>query len=220
MKTVSSAVKDIIEMRPFLLEAMIRGILSFKSLAEELREEIEYQTGRDVTQSSIVMALRRYSDELKTLRSQFIEPDINYEIAMKTHIFDINLVKDDVLLDTLHRVYHLVSIQRGDFLNVSIGSSEVSIAVSQKYKQQLLDLFKPEQVIHAQEDLVAVTVIFTGDFVHTPGVIYEAVRKLAWENINVYEIISTTSELTFVVSIEDSMKAFESLKSFLSLPSR
>ncbi len=214
MKSVSSAVKDLIETRPFLLEAMIRGILSFNSLAQELKSEIEQQVGKQVTQSSIVMALRRYAEEVKDLRSELADHSIKYEIAMKTHIFDINLYKDDSILELLHHVYQMVSIQRGDFLNISIGSNEISIAVSQKYRDELLELFSNAEIIHAQEDLVAVTVIFSGDFIHTPGVVYEAVRRLAWENINVYEIISTTSELTFVVGIEDSLKAFESLQTF------
>lgn len=215
MKSVSSAVKDTIETRPFLLEAMIRGIVSFNSLAEELRPDLEQQTGKEVTQSSVVMALRRYADELKHRRAQMNDRPMQFEITMRTRIFDINLVKDDSLLSSLDQVYRMVSIQRGDFLNISIGSNEISIAVSQKYRQQLMDLFKSAEIIHAMDDLVAVTILFTGDFVHTPGVVYEAVRRLAWENINVFEIISTTSELTFVVSKEDSLKAFESLQSFM-----
>ncbi len=215
MKSVSSAVKDTIETRPFLLEAMIRGIVSFNSLAEELRPDLEQQTGKEVTQSSVVMALRRYADELKHRRAQMNDRPMQFEITMRTRIFDINLVKDDSLLSSLDQVYRMVSIQRGDFLNISIGSNEISIAVSQKYRQQLMDLFKSAEIIHAMDDLVAVTILFTGDFVHTPGVVYEAVRRLAWENINVFEIISTTSELTFVVIKEDSLKAFESLQSFM-----
>ncbi len=49
----------------------------------------------------------------------------------------------------------------------------------------------------------------------TPGIVYEAVRKLAWEEINVNEIISTMNELTFVIRRVDSMNAFSVLQSFL-----
>ena len=54
-----------------------------------------------------------------------------------------------------------------------------------------------------------------GDFMSTPGIVYEAVRKLAWEEINVNEIVSTMNELTFVIRREDSMAAFSVLQSFL-----
>ncbi|MDX9809886.1 MAG: hypothetical protein RBT04_07060, partial [Sphaerochaetaceae bacterium] len=55
----------------------------------------------------------------------------------------------------------------------------------------------------------------SGDFMSTPGIVYEAERKLAWEQINENEIISTMHELTFVIRREDSMKAFSVLQSFL-----
>jgi aspartokinase len=57
--------------------------------------------------------------------------------------------------------------------------------------------------------------VFTGDFLQTPGIVYEAVRHLAWEQINVIEIVSTMNELTFVIKREDSMKAFDVLQGFL-----
>jgi aspartokinase len=58
--------------------------------------------------------------------------------------------------------------------------------------------------------------VFTGDFLQTPGIVYEAVRRLAWEEINVIEIVSTMNELTFVIRRQDSMRAFEVLQSFLA----
>ncbi|HKL60121.1 MAG TPA: hypothetical protein VJ863_09495, partial [Sphaerochaeta sp.] len=104
---------------------------------------------------------------------------------------------------------------KGDFLNITIGSHEVSLAVSEKYRDLVTDLAKDEEVLHEMEDLVALSLVFTGDFLQTPGVVYEAVRRLAWEQINVIEIVSTMNELTFVIKREDSMKAFDVLQGFL-----
>jgi len=76
-------------------------------------------------------------------------------------------------------------------------------------------LLAGEKVLHQMSDLVALTMVFSGDFMSTPGIVYEAVRKLAWEEINVNEIVSTMNELSFVIRREDSMKAFTVLQSFL-----
>ena len=77
------------------------------------------------------------------------------------------------------------------------------------------ELVKGEEVLHQMDDLVALTLVFTGDFLQTPGIVYEAVRRLAWEAVNVIEIVSTMNELTFVIGREDSMAAFDVLQSFL-----
>ena len=61
------------------------------------------------------------------------------------------------------------------------------------------------------------TIVFTADdFLHTPGIIFNAVRKLAWDNINIFEIVSTMTELTFILNKKDSMKAYEVLQELVS----
>lgn len=116
----------------------------------------------------------------------------------------------------LGKLYDEVSSSKGDFLNVTLGNNEVSISFSDKYLSLVESLVHDEPVLYRKSDLVALSIVFAGDFMSTPGIVYEAVRKLAWEQVNVNEIISTLSELTFVISREDSMKAFAVLQSFLS----
>ena len=72
---------------------------------------------------------------------------------------------------------------------------------------------KGEKMLSKESDLVALTIIFDSkDFFNTPGVIFSAIRKLAWEQINIFEIISTMTELTFILSKKDSMKAYNALQ--------
>ena len=47
--------------------------------------------------------------------------------------------------------------------------------------------------------MVALTIVFKDNFLETPGITYLATRKLAWENINIYEIVSTLNVLTFII---------------------
>jgi aspartokinase len=131
---------------------------------------------------------------------------------MKTNIFDLNLVRRDTFIAKLASLYSQVSVEKGDFLNITLGSHEVSIAVSEKYRDLVSELAEGEEVLNQMDDLVALSLVFTGEFLQTPGVVYEAVRRLAWEQINVIEIVSTMNELTFVIKREDSMRAFDVLQ--------
>jgi len=215
LKTISSIVKKIIETKPFIHESMARGIISFGNLADILLPEIEKFYDGEVKNSAVVMALRRYGSELKKKEKELNITEISYEITIKTNILDINIEKRATLLSKLTKLYQLVALEKGDFLNVTIGSNEVGIAISQKYSAELNKMLTGETILHHKTDLVALTVIFSGDFLYTPGVIYEAVRKLAWEHINVLEMVSTMNELTFVINRSDSAKAYEALQMFL-----
>ncbi|MDT4762856.1 hypothetical protein [Sphaerochaeta sp. PS] len=216
-ESVSSCVKRIVDKSPFIHEMLISGILSFSNYAQSILPEVEKSYGKEVKNAAIVMALRRYGDELKSRNQKEVHNTVEYGIVMKTNIFDLNLVRRDSFISKLGALYGQISTEKGDFLNITLGSHEVSLAVSEKYRHLVTELAKEEEVLHEMEDLVALSLVFTGDFLQTPGVVYEAVRRLAWEQINVIEIVSTMNELTFVIKREDSMKAFDVLQSFLGV---
>jgi aspartokinase len=196
---------------------LIKGILSFSNYAASIQDEVQKAYGKEVKASAIVMALRRYAEELKRASLKQDKGNVEYGIVMKTNIFDLNLVRRDSFISKLGSLYGQISTEKGDFLNITLGSHEVSLAVSEKYRQLVSELAKDEEVLNQMDDLVALSLVFTGDFLQTPGIVYEAVRHLAWEQINVIEIVSTMNELTFVIKREDSMKAFDVLQGFLGV---
>jgi aspartokinase len=220
MESVSSIVKRLLHQKPFLIEAFGRGILSYTGLAAEFKPAVESQLGKEVKESAIVMALRRYAEDVKGKRFPAAEGDspLSCEILMKTNICDFNVKKNEAFLERLGRLYEMVQIGKGDFLNVTIGNDEVSIAVSEKYRAQTEEFLGEEEIFEVRSGLVSMTLLFSGDFLHTPGIIFQALRKLAWENINVYEIVSTMTELTVVIAKEDSGRGYEALQEFIEKP--
>ena len=54
--------------------------------------------------------------------------------------------------------------------------------------------------------------MYSKDFTFTPGVIYNVSRFLAWENINIVNILQTQTELSLVVSKKDAMKCYKTLE--------
>ncbi len=214
-ESVSSCVKRIVDKSPFIGEMLTLGILSFSNYAALISDEVERSMGKSAKSSAIVMALRRYGEDLRRTNSIRDTSNVDYQIVMKTNIFDINLVRRDSFIGKLGSLYDQISTEKGDFLNITLGSHEISLAVSEKYRPLITELTKDEEILNKEDDLVALSLVFTGDFLQTPGIVYEAVRHLAWQQINVIEIVSTMNELTFVISREDSMRAFDVLQSFL-----
>ena len=212
MVTVSHIVKKIVSEQAFVEEGLAEGIISVGNLAEQIQPKIEKELNKKIKIPAVVMALRRYADEIAEHRKKTGKFDYAGEILMKTNICDVNFVKSHTLMAKLKTIHNLVNFERGDTLNVIIGNNEVSIVINEKYMEKLLKFMPGEKVLNKEQELVALTIIFTSDdFIHTPGIIFNAVRKLAWENINIYEIVSTMTELTFILNKKDSMKAYDVL---------
>src|SRR3989344_6018431 len=217
MPTVSHIVKKIVSEQPFVEEGLANGIISIASLAEHMLPSIEKELGKKAKQAAVVMALRRYSEEIAEHRKKSKAFSLKGEILLKTNICDFTILKSPSLLVKLKNIHNLVNFERGDTLNVIIGNNEITIAINEKYMENLTKFLAGEKIINKERDLVALSIIFSGEeFFYTPGVIFNAVRKLAWEGINIYEVVSTMTELTFILSKKDSMKAYDVLQDMVN----
>lgn len=217
MVTTSHIVKKIVSEQAFVEEALGRGIISIASLAEEMLPKIEKELGKKIRQAAVVMALRRYGDEISMQREKAKKFDYSGEILMKTNICDFTVVKSSSLMAKLKTIHNLVDFERGDTLNVILGNNEVSIIINEKYRERLMGFLSGEKTLNKEFGLVSLTIVFKSErFTDTPGVIFNIVRKLAWENINIYEIVSTMTELTFILSKKDSMGAYDVLQELTS----
>ena len=213
--SIASYVKTIIDRSPFISDMLIQDIASYSNLALSIKPKVEELYGAPVSDSSIVMAIRRYAEELRSRPKKSRSGSINYEIQMKTNIYDVNLRRNDLFAGKLPEIYSSVHPENGDFINVTIGSHEITLSVSENARSNVDRILSDFEIVHSYTDLVALTILFHGDYIQTPGITYLAVRKLAWEHINIIEIVSTMNVLTFIVSREDSHRAYQALEAFL-----
>ena len=212
MVTASHLVKKIVGENSFLMEAMSRELISYGNLAEQLKPEIEKELGRKIKEPAVIMALRRYAEELQGFDKKVRKFKFEGEILMRTNIIDFNVVKSNNMLAKIKNLYSLIDFEKGEILNIILGNNEVSIITNEKCEKKLLNFLSGEKILNKEFDLVSLTVSFySKDFIQTPGVIFTAIRKLAWNNINIFEIVSTMTELTFILKKKDSIKAYNSL---------
>ena len=212
MVTISHIVNKLVNERIYLHEAMSKKIASYGSVAKQLKPEIEKEIGKPAEHTAIVTALRRYGEKIQT-RANGISFSTEYsEVNLKTNIMDINVLKTPELFDKLKRFYDIINFERGDILHVIYGRTHVAIVTNERYKEKMLNLLQNQKVKKLEEDLVALTFIVGKKRIDKPGVLFKMTRSLAWENINIIEIISVDMEVTFIVEKKDAVKAYNSLE--------
>lgn len=214
MVTVSNIVQKLVDKKVFIQEGIDRGIVSYAGLAKQLQPEVEEELEKPVKRHAIEMALRRYSEQLKK-KHKTVSFDYSSDILMKTQICDISVLRSQTLINKLKNLYDVIAFERGDSLNIIQGSNEVSIVTNERYKDKFLNILKDEKVINTEENLVSLTLTFSKDFLYTPGVIFNTTRNISWENINIYEIVSTNTELTFILHKKDAMKTYKALEKLI-----
>jgi aspartokinase len=212
MVTISHVVNKLINEKVYLYEAISKKIASYGSVAKQLKPEIEKELGKEVAHSAIVTALRRYSDKIDT-KFHDIKFNSKYaEVNLKTHIIDINVLKTQELFDKLKRFYDVVDFERGDILHIIYGRTHVAIVTNERYKEQILKLLQNQKIKKIEENLVALSFTVGKKRIDKPGVLFQITRSLAWEDINIIEIISVDLDIAFIVDKRDAIKGYNALE--------
>jgi len=214
MVTISHIVQDILNKHVFLQEAINQGIVSFNKLAENIKPEIERELGTKVKHNAVVMALRRYTEKLDQRQNR---PELNYfrETLIKTDVCYIIVEQSPTALNKIQSLYNQMEFKQGRIFNIVHGNYEIGIITNQSNKDNIMDQLAEEHILRVVEDLVVISLMHSKDYLFTPGVIYNVLRFLAWDNINVLSITLTPQEFNIVISRKDAMRTYNTLEKFI-----
>ncbi|PIZ51752.1 hypothetical protein COY27_02415 [Candidatus Woesearchaeota archaeon CG_4_10_14_0_2_um_filter_33_13] len=212
MVTISHLVKRIINNKPLLYEALSKDIINYPNLAEHIKDELEAELGSKVKGPAVVMALRRFRETIKKKEDVKVPLKFNSQIIMKSGLCDVTFVRSPELLRKLKSVYDLINYDTGETLNVIYGNYEITIVAEEKHLKEIITLLKNEKKINLEHNLVSLAMSFSKEFLYTPGILATVIRELFWENINIYENISTMTEVIFIVHKMDAVRAYNCLQ--------
>lgn len=214
MSSISQIVRDYVESHPFIIEGMSRGIISNPGLAEELQPIIESKTRKKVKLGAIIMALRRYS-EVNNKKAINNKKKILANISIKSNVFAVSYKKSETITKGLIKINNIIDKYSGDIVNISQGIHSITIISDEFNKKEILAALEKEKLIFHKHNLVIITIMFSEEYLETNGILYTVTRRLAWDDINIVEIVSSYKELSIIVDKKDSERAFNSLNKIL-----
>lgn len=199
---------------PFLSEGLRRGLINLSELARQLQPQLESDLWKPVGQAAVVMALRRLAERLP---GQGVQPAGNYDILLAQKTGQLTVRTDLVELtyresawtDECHRsLLARQGRQPNMFLTVTRGVNEAMVICSRPLIPLVADVFGGECLLARLEHLNAVTLQLTDESHRTPGIYHAILKKLAWEKVNLVNLISTHSELTLILDRDQTGAAF------------
>lgn len=210
-KTIPQLIKNKLRTHPYLHDILLKDIANYSKLAEYLQQELTEEYEEEVTTPAIMMALRRIAIKLEEKK---VSPKkvFNSEIILKSGLCDLTIQKTPTSINKLKKIYDFVDQNKGETLNIIHGNYEVTIVITEKYLEKIKKILEDEEILNIETNLASLAMSFSKEFLYTPGMLSLATRELSWENINIYENISTMTELIFIVSGKDATKAYTTLK--------
>ena len=202
MLTIPNAVEEVIKKKPFLEGALVEGLINLSALARQLKPEIEKQVGKSVNDSAVIMALNRLVPRLElmsTMKFKKVVENIG-DIIVRSNLADFAFTNSATLYEKQAILLDRVRNMKGIY--------ETTLVVSSSIVPLVDEIFADEHKISQTQNLSSITVKLPAENAICPGVYYYIFKELAWDNINIAEVISTTNEFTVVISDDDIHRAF------------
>lgn len=213
MITIPSAVEKVIKKKPFLESALIEGIVNLSALSRKIKPEIEEILAKEVNDGAIIMALNRLVPRLElisTLKFQKVVENIG-DIIVRSNLVDYAFVNSKTLYTKQAKLLERINDLSDVFCTFSQGVSETTVVVSSTAAKLVEEIFSEETLISKTGTMSSITVKLPYENSIYPGVYYYIFKELAWDNININEVISTTNEFTVIVDDADIHRAFSIL---------
>ncbi len=210
MLTIPNAVEEVIKKKPFLEGALLEGLINLSALARKLKPEIEKKVGKEVNDSAVIMALNRLVPRLELMSAMKFKKVVENigDIIVRSNLADLAFANSPTLFEKQAILLDRVRSMKDVFCTFSQGIYETTLVVSSSISKLVEEIFQEEVMIAKTDLLSSITVKLPTENSVCPGVYYYIFKELAWDNINITEVISTTNEFTVVISDEDIHRAF------------
>ena len=214
MISISDALSDLVRGNPFLEFGFRHNLFNLTKLARFLRPQIEARTRKEVQETALTMALSRArrADALPDAvhRRQTLESiTVHSGLAVRTYH------RSAALHTRLAEIYKRVHA-RNEFCNLSLGNRQMTIILDARLLDWL-DEAVPQASLYQHRDVAAVTARFPEHHIAVPGILYALMQRVTLQNINLIEISSTFTEITFYVAQSDARLLFDTFYQSFSL---
>ncbi len=201
MITLKEALTQVIKENNFIEDALYNDYLNLTWFAIYIKPYIDNKLQKQISISSIKMALSRYSYGWVASRKQKILLPKDFYIKDNISIFYIennckNYQKILALYEKLEKQNSYFS-----FINWSREISVITNICNPDIKDYKLKL----------ENLVIIWVYLPEDFLYQKWMFYHITKQLLFHNINIVEIVSTYTEISVIIDKKDLKTAFNAL---------
>ncbi len=212
--TIQEAVDEILKSKPYLEESIDEGLINITALARKITPNVVRKTGKPAAKGAIVMAIQRHQPgKLATIkiRSGNLLRNLS-NIIVRSDIAVHTYENSQMLPERLASISDLFSKKKGLFYTFSQGVFETTIILNQWASEELDSFMSKERHINRVYDLACITLYLPDENTEIAGYYYYILKMIAWEGINITEILSTTNEFSIILDENDVDKVFSTLK--------
>lgn len=217
LEKTTNLVRKELENDLYLIEILKDDLINIAALSRKLLENIKQENPK-ATVESISIAIKRYMQKEK---NQKISPTLkriiaNTQLLTKSDVLHMTFRRDRFMLNKISQIANKIQWDQDEIFFVNQGSGEITIVLDEKNKKLLQGC--EEFLIESTRNLSILSLkeSFQKEALNVPGLYSYFINIISRKGINLIEIISTLSQLTFVLRNDDLLKAYSLMNESIS----
>lgn len=213
MANIGKLTEDIINRSPFLRESLTEELINVSALARKIKPEIEEITKKEIKEGAIIMAIKRMSPGYYHRINLKIKNFMGTlgDFLVRSDLEDFTFENSETLTLSQAELMKSMNDDKDAFYTYCRGVNESTVITSTSVTDKLRQIFKKEKLKSHTADLASITIKLPTVNTEISGIYYYILKHLAWEGINIVEVVSTANEFTVVVKSDDIDSAFSVL---------
>lgn len=203
-QSISIAVQKFLESDFIIRKCLARNILSLRALSRHIIKELGL---KESNLDAVISAIRRYKRTEKAESSDKIRKIFSkIKVTTRSNIVDIRVQKNKANMQNISRLNSAIDIEKGEIMRIIQAEQSITIIFDDKNLDKFYDIFKKNDCISVDKELVEVNLHFTQDSQNIRGIVALVTSSLNAEGINIVEIMSSAPELLIIVKKEGLIK--------------
>jgi len=133
------------------------------------------------------------------------------EMIVRSNLIEYTIENSTSLLESIGHLLKQYP-HPNSFFTTTQGVFETAIIMNEDWEVRVKKELKREKILVVSKNLSAITIKLPKENVTTPGVYYVILKSLAWEDVNMIDVVSTNTEFTIILEDSEVDCAFSILK--------
>jgi hypothetical protein len=192
---------------------LTENLINVSALARKIKPEIEDLLKKPVKEGAVIMSIKRMSPGYYHRINLKIKNFMGTlgDFLVRSDLEDFTFENSTTLTLCQAEMMKLLNDEQDPFYTFCHGVGESTIITSLSVKEKLEEVFKNEKRKSHTADLASITIKLPTVNTEISGIYYFILKHLAWEGINIVEVVSTSNEFTVVVHSDDIDAAYSVL---------
>lgn len=208
-------VREELEKEIFIMDALYDGLINYTALARKLLPKIK-EKNKKATVESISIAIKRHirSSPKTSLNKLLKEIIAASQISIKDNIAHITYQRNETTANVINEASKNIKWDLDEICLINQGPGEITIIIDEAN----LNVLNQKKAIEIRKKLALLTIkekLVDEKYrsIDIPGLYAYFVTQLSKKGVNIQEVISTSSQISFLIDETDLTKAYEILKS-------